>query len=245
MTKKAIVIGASSGIGEALVYEFAKQGYEVGMTARRDRLLEKISSNIRSKTYVRKMDVSQPEQSAKILEELISEMGGVDAIVINSGVRIPNKELDLKHELSIIGVNVCGFAAMAGTAVKYFLNRGKGYLVGVSSIASLRGTANSPSYNASKSFVSIYLNGLRQKCFDTGVSVTDIRPGFVETPMIANIKTKFWVASPAKAASQIYQAMIKKKTVVYITKRWKLVAILIRLIPDYLYYALYKKARAE
>ena len=244
-TKKAVIIGASSGIGEALVYEFAKQGYEVAMTARRLNLLEQISINIKAKTYVKQMDISRPRKAVRILTELIDEMGYVDAIVVNSGIRIPNKELDLGYELNIINTNVRGFAAMASTAVKYFLKRGKGNLVGISSIAGLRGSANSPSYNASKSFVSVYMNGLRQKCYDTGVYITDIRPGFVKTAMTKNIKTKFWTASTKKAAAQIYKSMKKKKNMVYITKRWNIIALLIHLIPNFLYYKIYKIARPQ
>ncbi len=243
--KKAIVIGASSGIGRAVAVELGLRGYQVGLTARRENLLREAAEEIPTKTIVRTIDISSPESAASRLEELIKQMGGVDVIVINSGVRNPNKDLALKPELDTIAVNVQGFVAMATVALNHFLEKKHGYLAGISSIAGLRGTSNAPAYNASKAFVSIYLNGLWQKCIGTGVTVTDIRPGFVDTDMIADIPSKFWVASPQKAAGQILDAMFRKKKVAYVTRRYILLSWLIRIIPDTLYYKVYKKMRVQ
>ena len=242
MSLKAIVIGASSGIGEALVRKLAQDGYQVGLLARRLDKLSEIQDSISSKTYVAKIDISKPEEAVSVLDGLILEMGSVDLIVINAGIRIPNVEFDLHAELKTIDVNVSGFVAMANVSVKYFLKHNRGHLVGISSIASIKGAWKSSAYNASKSFVSIYMQGLRQRLFGTGVFVTDIRPGFVETSMISNVKYKFWVSTPQKAAIQILEAVKKKKKVVYITGRWKLIAVFLKLIPENIYNAIYKRA---
>ncbi len=243
--KKAIVIGASSGIGRAVAIELGKQGYDVGLMARREHLLREAAGQIHTNTFIQTIDISQPETAAKCLEQMIEKMGGVDVVIINSGVRHPNKQLLLKPELDTIAVNVQGFVAMATVAMNHFRSKNSGNLVGISSIAGLRGTSNAPSYNSSKAFVSIFLNGLWQKCLSTGITVTDIRPGFVETDMIANIKSKFWVATPEKAAVQILQAMDRKKKVAYVTRRYLLAAWLMRIIPDWLYYNVYKKLRVD
>lgn len=230
--KKAIVIGASSGIGYALAKTLAREGYEVGLASRRVSLLMDLKKELHTKTYVKQIDVANPNMAVSALNELISEMGPVDLIIINSGIGRENRDLNLAPELETINVNVAGFVAMACTASQYFLKQKKGHIVGVSSIAGIKGSAHAPAYNASKAFMSNYMQGLRQKFFGTPIYVTDIRPGFVDTPMIQNVRTKFWVASPDKAAQQIVSAIYKKKKVAYVTRRWIIGAIIIKLLPE-------------
>ena len=124
----------------------------------------------------------------------------------------------------------------AGVAFKHFSQQGQGHLVGISSIAALRGGSKAPAYNASKAFMSNYLEGLRKKAFEDNVAitVTDIQPGFVDTAM-AQHKDKFWVASPKQAAEQIYTAIRNRKKQAYITHRWRLVGWLLKVLPNWLY----------
>ncbi len=243
--KKAIVIGASTGIGKAVAKLFVEKGYEVGLASRRVELLKELQIALSTKMHILQLDVTDYEKSAKSLQELIRKMDGVDIIVINSGIRIPNKDFDLDPEMDTIATNVVGFVAMANTAMKYFMEKKSGQLVGISSIAGLRGSGNSPSYNASKAFVINYMEGLRQKILGTKIHVTDIRPGFVETDMIKDVKTKFWVASPDEAAKQIYTAILNKKKVAYVTKRWFLISLCARIIPRKLYAVIYNMVRRE
>jgi short-subunit dehydrogenase len=114
--------------------------------------------------------------------------------------------------------------------------RGAGHLVGISSIAALRGNRYAPAYNASKAFVSNYLEGVRHRFnkMKLPIAVTDAQPGFVDTPM-AKAPRRFWVASPQTAARQIVAAIRTRKHHVYITRRWRLVAWLMRIVPDVLY----------
>ncbi len=125
---------------------------------------------------------------------------------------------------------------MANVAVHHFLQQRAGHLVGISSIAALRGTGGAPSYNASKAFVSNYLEGLQQKCakLKLPITITDVKPGFVNTAM-AQGEGLFWVAPPEKAAEQIYQAIKARKTHAYVTKRWRSIGVLLRLMPRHLY----------
>jgi short-subunit dehydrogenase len=118
----------------------------------------------------------------------------------------------------------------------YFRKKKGGHLVGITSIAALRGNKWAPSYNASKAYQVNYLEGLRQKARDlqATVTITDIRPGFVETNMAKGDKL-FWVASPEKAAWQIWKAIRKKKRVAYVTRRWRIYALLVRLAPGWMY----------
>ncbi len=161
--KKAIVIGATSGIGKELAKILSQNNYVVGLAGRRTELLSELQKAIPNKTYIKPIDVTQTKESMSLLEELIEEMSGVELIVISSGVGYINPDLNWEQEKETIDVNVSGFVAMANVAIKHFYKQGSGHLVGVSSIAAIRGNGDSPAYNASKAFVSNYLEGLRQK----------------------------------------------------------------------------------
>ena len=233
---KAIIIGASSGIGRELAKVFSQNGYTVGLTGRRVDLLKSLQNECPRTSFIKNIDVSNQDEATGHLEELIRDMGGLDLIVISSGVGFINPDLDWKNEKETIDVNVSGFASMAGVAFKYFQKEGSGHIVAISSVASLRGSGEAPAYNASKAFVSNYLEGLRQKAAKArvAITVTDIRPGFVDTAM-AKGEGLFWVAPPKKAAYQIYKAIKRRRKHAYITKRWRLIAWLLKAMPDRLY----------
>ena len=232
----AIVIGASSGIGRELAILLAGNGYRVAVTARRTGLLEELARQNTGIEYARSMDVSEPEQAAAILRGLLDEMGGVELVVISAGTGFLNPELDWEKERKTIEVDVTGFAAVAGEAMKHFLDEGRGHLVGISSIAALRGGRVTPAYNASKAFESIYLDSLRMKATHerADVTITEIQPGLVDTAM-AQGENLFWVAPVEKAARQIMRAIERKKKRARVTKRWRLVAWFYRLTPDRLF----------
>ena len=235
-TKKAVVIGASSGIGKELAKVLSQNGYTVGLAARRVDLMEGLEKELFGTSYIKRIDVSEADAAMDRLEELIHDMGGLDLIVISSGVGFINPGLEWKDEKATIDVNVSGFAAMANVAFRHFLEKGSGHIVGISSLAAIRGAADAQAYNASKAFVSNYLEGLRQKAAKAEgcIIVTDIKPGFVDTAM-AKGEGLFWVAPPEKAALQIYRAIEQKKKHAYISKRWRAVAWLLKVMPDWVY----------
>ncbi len=236
MRKNAIVIGASSGIGRSLAKILALNNYSVGLAARRVDLLEEARKEIPGPCRVRRMDLSDTEGTLNDLREFIGEMGGVDLVVICSGTGHLNPDLNWDPEKETIDVNVSGFSAAANVVMKHFIRQGSGHLVGISSIVALRGGGEAPAYNASKAFVSNYLEGLRQKVTRLGlqVTVTDIQPGFVDTAM-AKADVKFWMASPENAALQIFRAIRKKKDHAYVTRRWRLIAWFLKGMPGILY----------
>lgn len=176
--RKAIVIGASSGIGKELAVLLSGEGYALGIAARRFELLEEIKENFKAPVFVARMDVSKPEEAAAGLNELIAGMGGLDLLVICAGTGHINPALEWEPESETIDVNVKGFTAIAGEGIKHFLKQGYGHLVGISSVAALRGSGHSPAYNASKAYMSNYLEGLRCICAQAGgnISATDIKP---------------------------------------------------------------------
>jgi short-subunit dehydrogenase len=233
--KRAIVIGATSGIGKALTQVLFEKNYIVGATGRRIELLSELKEKYPDKIFIQKMDVTQVDDAIKSFNELVEQMKGVDVVVISSGIGHVNPDLDLQKELETIAVNVTGFVAMANVAYKYFEQQKSGHLVGISSIAGFFGNRYAPAYSASKAFEINYLNGLRAKTYKSGlpITITEILPGFVDTPMI-NKDEAFWVATPQEAAEQIYDAIESKKTRAYITRRWALVAWLLKIIPNFI-----------
>lgn len=232
--KKVIIIGATSGIGEAIAQQFAIQKYTLGLTGRRYDKLQSLQNNLPTQVYIAEMDVQQTTAARQQFHDLIQEMGGVDIVIINAGVGVISTQWD--KELDILMTNVVGFIAIANAAFSYFQREagGQGQIVGISSVAAERGGATVPVYNASKACISSYMEGLRLRAKQKklNISVTDIRPGFVETPMTEQNDFMFWVASPEKAAKQIITATQHRKKVAYITKRWRLVAWLLHLLPD-------------
>lgn len=231
--KKAIIVGATSGIGKELAVVLASQGYTLGLAGRRSECLEELKQSLSTKIFVCRIDVTETTEAMELLSQLVNDMQGVELVVISAGTGFENPCLEWSHEKATIDTNVSGFAAMANVAFRHFEQVGAGHLVGISSIAALRGGRVAPAYNASKAFVSNYLEGLRHRAMHARlpIAVTDIQPGFVDTAM-AKGDGLFWVASPQVAARQIYRAIQRKAKHAYVTKRWRLFAWLFRILPD-------------
>lgn len=235
--KKIIIIGATSGIGKELALLYLKAGNRVGITGRRTELLSEIQQQFPALAETEIFDVTGTDNSLH-LESLISRLGGMDLFIYNSGYGDASRELDWETDKSTILVNVNGFVETTNYAFNYFRKQGHGHIAATSSIASYRGGSWAPAYNASKAFMSNYLEGISIKAvrLKAGIAVTDIQPGFVQTAM-AKGSGVFWSAPVEKASLQIYHALEKKKRKVQVTKRWILIAWLLKWLP----YSLYKR----
>lgn len=234
--KKAIVVGATSGIGRKLAEILADNGYIVGIAGRRGELLYEISAQKPGSFRTMVVDVDDTITSIQKLEALVSELGGLDLLVLSSGIGERNKSLDYEVERATVQTNVVGYTCIIDWVFNLFAEKKSGHLVGISSIAGLRGGRVGPAYGATKAYQINYLEALRLRSAKKrlGVTVTDIRPGFVDTAIIGGGKV-FWMASADKAARQIYRAIEKKCRVVYITRRWILIAWLLKLTPRFIY----------
>lgn len=231
MSKKAIVFGATSGIGKTLAELLIADGYQVAITGRRVDKLVNIQAAYPEQVLIKKHDVTALESSEKVFTELVNELGKVDLIVYSSGVAEPNYHLEWDKELPTLNVNVLGAVKIYGLAYNFFHQQGYGHLVGISSVAGLRGNRHVPAYFASKAFQNNYLESLWMKArrSKSDVYITDIAPGFVDTKMA--LGDTFGMASLEKATDQIYTAIKRKKKKAYITKRWNLVAFIMKRLP--------------
>lgn len=234
--KKAIVIGATSGIGKELAKLLANDNYKVGLTGRRTELLKELKKEKPNSYLIKSFDVTDTKITIEKLEELTTELGGLDLLIISSGTGNINEDLDFKVENQTINTNVIGFTCIIDWSFNYFKNQKFGHIVAISSIGGLRGSRQAPAYNATKAYQINYLEGLRQKAtkLKESIFITDIRPGLVDTEM-AKGEGLFWVMPVEKTAKQIYKAIINKKKVAYVTKRWKIIATILKVIPRVLY----------
>jgi short-subunit dehydrogenase len=234
--KKAIIVGASSGIGFELAKRLAANGYQVGATGRRFSLLLELQATMPAAIFPMEMDACDLTGVEKHLNDLSIQLGGLDLLIISAGIGEVNPLLDFRLEKQMIDINVSGFTVVADWAFNYFLQQGSGTLAAITSIAALRGNRQSPAYSATKSYQVIYLEGLRQKAFRDckDVSVIDIRPGYVDTKMAKGEKI-FWISPVRKACDQIMEAIARKKPVVYITRRWRIIAWAFKLLPGFLH----------
>jgi short-subunit dehydrogenase len=232
--KTAIIVGATSGIGRGLAKLLVDNDYLVGITGRRTQLLEEIKSGNPDRYIIKTLDTNHLNTIPANLAQLAQELGKLDLLVISSGTGDINTELYFDIEKRTIDTNVSGFTAVADWAFNYFQKQKYGQLVAISSIAGLRGNHQAPSYSATKAYQINYLEGLRIKAAKTllPIFITDIRPGFVNTDM-AKGEGLFWVAPVDKAACQIFKAIRKKKKVAYVTKRWGIIARLLKALPNW------------
>lgn len=234
--KNAIIIGATSGIGKELAGLLADDGFRVGITGRRTELLESLKSENPDSYFIKTFDVKDTKVVEEKLKELTSELGGLDLLILSSGTGEINDKLDFEIEFRTIETNVIGWTFISDWAFKFFEKQKYGHLIAISSIGGLRGNKQSTSYNATKAYQINYLEGLRQKATNLKeqIYITDIRPGLVNTEM-AKGEGLFWVMPVEKTARQIYKAIKKKKKIAYVTKRWKLIAAILKQIPKRLY----------
>jgi short-subunit dehydrogenase len=231
-----VIIGASSGIGEALARELSRSGWRLALLARRLERLEALRNTLAPDTVVRVFDVAQGDAAAS-LGQLLDDLGVVDLVIISAGTG-HNGILQWELDVETVSVNVLGFMAMAQVAMRYFMKQGRGHLVGISSIAALRGNP-AAAYAASKAFQSVYLDGLREIARNSGhpIAVTEVQPGGVDTAMLKPdrplppLVRRFFVASPEKVAGQILRAIEKRRKHAYITRRYALVAFVLKLLP--------------
>lgn len=233
--KKAIIVGATSGIGKELAIQLVNKKYLLGVTGRREKLLIELKNKYPDNIIYKCFDISKDKNSDK-LDEIVAELHGLDLLIISSGIGGLNSELSYEIEKNTFDVNINGFSEIACWGFNYFKKQGHGHLAAITSIAGLRGSREGLAYSATKSFQIKYLEGLRQNSGHNklSITVTDIRPGFVDTKM-AKSDIKFWVSTPKKATKQILTSIKRKKDIAYITRRWRIIAILIRIIPKWIY----------
>ena len=189
MGQHALIVGASSGIGAALAREMAFEGYDVGLIARRTDRLAEVAERGRARGGVaayRAADVNDPEQLQAAITALEEVLGPVEVLIANAGIgeNTDAANLDLAHVRRVLRTNLEGVVLAIGAVLPAMTRRGHGRIAAVSSIAGMRPIPQIAAYGASKAGVSAFLEGLRADLRGTGVTVTDLCPGYVRTDML-------------------------------------------------------------
>lgn len=231
--KKAIVVGGSAGMGKELALMLARDGFKVAITGRNNEKLDQVKYANPSIICL-SLELPDPETEAK-LNNLVRELAGLDLLILSAGSGEINPNLTYDVDKKIIDLNISAFTRIINWGFSFFKEQGYGHLVGLTSVAGIRGIRHAPAYAASKSYQIRYLESLRQRAVKEKlkITITEARPGFVNTKEAA--VRRFWAASPEKAAKQIYRAIRNKWNVVYVTRRWALVGFILSFIPRFIY----------
>jgi len=240
--RKAILVGASSGIGAALAHQLADQGYSLALLARRIDMLNSLCDEINQKAgkplaRAYPHDVCDYDTVPALLQTILADLGGVDLFIYNSGISLPAglKKFDFDKDRRTLEVNFLGALAWLNPVAAMFQSLESGQIVGISSVAGERGRVGNPSYNASKAALTSYLEALRNRLTRFGVHVLTVKPGFVDTSLLAGAKKTFWVIPAEQAARDIWKAIRNHKQDIYTPARWRWVMLIIRNIPSFIF----------
>lgn len=234
--KRAIIIGASSGIGKEIAKLLLNQGWYLGVAARREDRLMELKQLAPSQVNVTTIDITQ-SNAAEQLNDLFEKMGSIDLVLLSSGIGYQNIDLQEEIELSTVETNVMGFVRITDATFHYFKKQGYGHLAVISSIAGTKGLGVAPAYSATKRFQNTYIDALEQLAHLQKIAIdfTDIRPGFVKTDLLNDGKHYPLLMSTDKVAKKIVKAIESKKRVAIIDWRYRLIVAGWRLIPRFLW----------
>ncbi|MFW5995000.1 MAG: SDR family oxidoreductase [Spirochaetia bacterium] len=239
MSRAILITGASSGIGRALALEMAGKGYRLGLTARRYELLEALRDEIHehypgTPVVLRTLDVTDYDRVPMVVREVSDELGGLDIVVANAGVGASGATGDGQFEKNrhTINTNLTGAMATVDAAVELFLPAGAGQIVGISSVVAFRGLPGSAAYCASKAGLAVYLEGVRAELYRTGIDVTVLYPGFIDTPMNNDLPRRPFVVDAARGAriiTRLIERKVRSSTVPVVP--WAVLSRLLRILP--------------
>ena len=232
LMKRAVIIGASSGIGREVSKILLADGWIIGIAARREDKLLEIKELNPAMVEVCAMDVTDAGAPRKLLD-LVGRMGGVNLFVYCSGVGHQNPSLDTATELATVGVNVSGFTQMIDTMFNYMADNLGGDIAVISSIAGTKGLGAAPSYSASKAYQNTYIQALEQlsNMRRLHIRFTDIRPGFVDTPLLSGSGNYPMLMDKTFVAREIVKAVTAHRHVKIIDWRYNILVFFWRLIP--------------
>ncbi len=240
-SKRAVIVGASSGVGAALARELGRRGWAVALVARREQELDALCREInaaagetRAVRYVH--DVTDYGAVPGLFQKILGDFKRIDSLAYVAGV-MPNvvfSEYDFGKDQKMVEVHVLGAMAWLGQAAIFFERMRSGQIVGVSSVAADRGRVKNPGYNASKAAFDTYLEALRNRLTRSGVNVLTVRPGPIRTAMTEE-SGGLMMVPPEKVAADIARAMRRRRQVLYTPRRWWAIMLVVRNLPSFVF----------
>lgn len=233
--KRAIIIGASSGIGFEISKLLLADGWNIGVAARRTNRLKSLKSMSPTTVETEYLDITSDDSSSRILS-LIDRLGGIDLFIQASGIGKQNRDLNQQIEIDTIRTNTLGFTRVITTVFNYMSKNSGGHITVISSIAGTKGLGPAPSYSASKAFQSTYIQALEQlsNMRHLNIKFTDIRPGFVDTDLLSDDHYPM-LMDKTNVAKEIIRAIHANKHISIIDWRWSITTFLWRIMPRYIW----------
>lgn len=240
----AIIVGASSLLSQEIAKQLAKQDVELVLLAQDPDSISEFAQSLPTKVRVQALQIDQPAAIIATLETLWQQLDSVHLVLVNTGLNSYDATLPWQPEADIITVNVQGFSAICNTAFRLFTEQGYGQLAAINSIAGLRG-GPSVAYHASKAYASNYLEGLSMHAqrLKLPITITDLQLGLLDKAALQ--RSRLWLSPPDEVARQVIKAMQSAKRKAYITKRWRLVAWLTKLLPEFIYNTRHWRTKAQ
>lgn len=236
---RAVVVGASSGVGAAIARALARDGCRVALVARRRDALEAVRDSLgtTAETPVLAHDVTQPDGVPAVVESVRSALGGLDLLVYAAGImpRIAQDEYPFASDAAVVQTNLTGAIAWVDAVVPAMVAARRGTIVGVSSVAGDRGRRGYPAYHASKAGLDAFLESVRNRVARHGVTVVTAKPGPVDTPMTRGLERLPFLVSAEAAADAILAGARRGPGVVYVPARWRPIMLVLRAIPGWLF----------
>lgn len=229
--QRAVVVGASSGIGRELARQLAAGGCRVGVVARRGEALESLAAEFPGQIVPLVHDVKDVDGTPAAFSQLTDALEGLDLLIYSSGTMFEPDEItwDTERDLDQILVNNAGAVAWINRAAERFAGVGAGTIVGIGSFAGDRGRRKFPVYAASKAFLRVFLEGIRLRVEDYGVTVVGVRPGPVETAMTANHPKRMMM--PVDVAARKILRLAERPGMHFLTPMHRVMAAIFRVIP--------------
>lgn len=234
--KKAVIMGASSGIGLEVTRLLIAQGWHVGIAARRADRLDALQREFPQQVITQTIDVTRDE-APQLLLQLIDRLGGMSLYFHASGIGKQNRPLERAIETDTVRTNALGFTRLIDTAFNYFATNGGGHIAAITSIAGTKGLGPAPSYSATKAFQNVYLQSLEQLANARRLNIrfTDLRPGFVDTDMLSGDNNFPLMLQPQPVAREIVNAINNREHIRVIDWRWRIITACWRRIPRFVW----------
>ena len=239
--KKIVIIGAASAIASHTAKSFARDEAHLFLVdismGRLEAVRDDIMARHKTKIDLFEMNVNDFDKHQEMLDTAVETMNGLDAVLIAHGT-LPNQEdaqKDINIALREVSTNGTSVISIASLAANYFEEKGNGCIAVISSVAGDRGRQSNYIYGTAKGMVSIFLQGLRNRLSKKNIPVVTIKPGFVDTPMTAHLPKNPLYASPESVGQAIYKAMKSGKDIAYVPGYWKLIMMIIKMIPEFIF----------
>jgi short-subunit dehydrogenase len=239
--RKTLIIGATSAIAQATARLFAEAGDALFLVARNADKLSVTADDLKmrgaSSVYTASLDVLEYDQHKPVIDEAVEALDGIDLVLIAHGT-LPDQnacESSIKLTRQEFEINALSTISLLTCLANYFEKKRQGTIAVISSVAGERGRKSNYLYGSAKGAVTIFLQGLRNRLYDSKVNVLTIKPGFVDTPMTAGFEKGLLWTTPDKIAVGILREVNASANVSYLPWFWRYIMVVIRIIPEVLF----------